>query len=526
MPFPKTNLKLYVFAVGAALASLQTHASGYHFGFQSVTALSTANSSAAEAVDPSTIFHNPAGLTEVEGSQVTSNLFLVAPNAKYSDAEAHYNPDDDGEEVKGEKSGKIAHGVTPVPQFYASHQLNDKVALGFGVYVPFAATTDYGDQSVLRYNINETSLKSFNFNPTLAFKVNNQHSLGVGVIAQYLDAKLVKYADYTGTLRAGMAEQLYNVAKKNGGVIQMGGKTYPIPNLQVARAISNQMIPHNKADARGTIKGDDWAFGYNLGWLWKVNDNFRVGLSYRSKISHTLKGSADWDLVGEFMTTGSSLGPALANQMKTAITSPYAPPTAPGDIPHMGYVQHEGVNVKIVTPESLSLHTMWKATPKWNLFGNLTWTRHSRLDKIDVKFDSPKIVQNKTQDNVYVPFVMDTATMHTKWRNTYALGLGASYQWNEALQLRFGANYDRSPVTSNDTRLPTMPDNDRVLLSAGVRYNVNNNHIINAAYGYMRVHDAQYTVESQRPNIDNYVVGTAKTKTSAHILGLQYTYKF
>lgn len=514
MSLPKTQIKIYALAVSAALASLGAHASGYHFGFQSVTALSTANASAAEAVGPSTIFHNPAGLTEVEGTQVTSNLFLIVPNAKYSDAKATYNPEDDGAPVTtgstsptGETSGKIAHGVTPVPSLYASHQLNDNVTLGFGIYVPFAAETDYGDQSVLRYNLNETSVKSFDFNPTLAFKINDQHSVGVGLIAQYFDAKLVKYADYTGTARYMMAKGM-----SDAGLF---------PDYNTARNVVNTMVPHGKADARGTIKGDDWGFGYNLGYLWKPNDNFRLGVSYRSKVSHTLKGHVDWDLVGTYFTNPPPTVKNIANVMVPLIHAPV------GSMDYaMGYIQHEGVNVKIATPESLSLHTMWKATPKWNLFGNLTWTRHSRLNKIAVKLDSLKIVENKIVNGVPEPFPLDTATMQTNWRNTYMLALGASYQWNEALQLRFGAHYDRTPVRSNDTRLPTMPDNDRIMLAAGARYDVNKNHTINAAYGYMRVRDAQFTVQSQRPNIDNYVVGTAKTKTSAHILGLQYTYKF
>ena len=50
----------------AAAFSAQAWASGYHFGTQSVSSQSTANSSSAEAADPSTLFNNPAGLTKLE----------------------------------------------------------------------------------------------------------------------------------------------------------------------------------------------------------------------------------------------------------------------------------------------------------------------------------------------------------------------------------------------------------------------------------------------------------------------------
>ncbi len=84
------RIKQSVIIIGSALLAQSAWASGYHFGTQSVSAQSTANASAAEAADPSTVFYNPAGLTKLEGTQATINLNIVAPKVKYSDAEAKY----------------------------------------------------------------------------------------------------------------------------------------------------------------------------------------------------------------------------------------------------------------------------------------------------------------------------------------------------------------------------------------------------------------------------------------------------
>ena len=84
-----TSIKLSTILITAGIAA-QAHASGYHFGTQSVSSQATANSSAAEAADPSTIFYNPAGLTKLEGTQATINLNLVAPNIEVKDEKGYY----------------------------------------------------------------------------------------------------------------------------------------------------------------------------------------------------------------------------------------------------------------------------------------------------------------------------------------------------------------------------------------------------------------------------------------------------
>jgi len=60
-----------------------------------------------------------------------------------------------------------------------------------------------------------------------------------------------------------------------------------------------------------------------------------------------------------------------------------------------------------------------------------------------------------------------------QWRNTYKLSLGASYQITDPLQLRFGIAYDQSPVRGANTRMSTLPDADRLWLSFGGKYDIN-----------------------------------------------------
>ncbi|EGY51533.1 OmpP1/FadL family transporter [Neisseria shayeganii] len=472
-------LKSSVLLIAAAF-SLPALASGYHFGTQSVSSQSTANSSAAEAADPSTLFYNPAGLTHLEGTQATVNVNLVMPSVKYSDAKAYY-PGRPGsqEEVKGQTSGSIEPSdVVVAPHIYASHKLNDRVALGMGVYVPFGSGTEYQRDSVLRYNLNELGLKTMALQPTVAFKINDNHSVAVGLVAQRTEAELRQYANFGSALAAFVPGQ--------------GNGT---------------------ADGYAQVKGDDWGFGYNLAWLWNINDAARLGVNYRSHVRHTLQGDAEWKLES----------PVFQNAL------------AAGAIRRAGYVEREDASVKITTPESLSVHGMYKLNPRWSLFGDLTWTRHSRFNRVELNFANSKDVPDPTQPPGTLTKSNQTI-LTPEWRDTWKVGLGAAYQVSDPLQLRFGWAYDQSPVKSADLRMSTLPDANRMWFSVGAKYDINPNHTLNAAYSYLHIQKSSANVNGwcggtaagagSQACVSSRTNGSANFKSHAHILGLQYTYKF
>ncbi|WP_024303153.1 OmpP1/FadL family transporter [Pseudogulbenkiania sp. MAI-1] len=446
------------------LSAQAVMASGYHFGTQSVSSQATANASAAEAADASTVFYNAAGMTHLEGTNFSGALNLVFPDVEYSNAKGSYPGNGP---IAGQTSGKITDDVVAVPHLYLTHKLNDRVALGLGVYVPFASETEYQRNSVLRYNVNQTGLKTIDINPTIAFKVNEQHSLAAGLIAQYAKASLRQYANF-GAFYALM------------GVPGAGNGTH---------------------DGYAEVEGDDWGYGFNLAWLWDVSDTTRIGLNYRSKVEHTLSGTAKW-------TKQPPAGAATALN-----NAPF------------NYKDSEGAKVDIVTPESLSLHGMHKLDPKWTLFGDVTWTRHSRFDTAVVEYENTKRVaggfSNKT---ILTP----------RWEDTYKVALGASYQWSDPLQLRFGVAYDQSPVPDDNHRLSTIPDNDRYWFSVGGKYDLSKNSSVNLAYSYIYIKDAKANLNGYCGGADAGSVTCVSSKTSAsadynshaQIVGVQYNYRF
>ncbi len=496
------HLSLSVMLIGATST---VFASGYHFGTQSVSAQSTANASAAEASDASTIFYNAAGMTKLEGTNFAGALNLVAPSVKYSNAQASYPPvTKDGQvlaaggSIKGQASGKITDDLIAVPHFYLTHQLNDKITAGLGVYVPFASKTEYDRNSVLRYNLNATELTTIDINPTIAFKLNDQHSVAVGVIAQHAEAKLRQYANFGG---------LY-------------GKLLLAQNAPTSAAVA----ANGTLDGYSDVKGDDWGFGFNLAWLWDINDQAAVGLNYRSSVKHTLEGSAKWTLPAD-------------RSIDVATGKPFTAAKLAGlraQLRQLGYAADESAKVDIKTPESLSLHGMYKFDPKFTGFADLTWTRHSQFDRAEVVYGNNKPGPQQ-QPGVAIPVPNTNKTiLSPSWKNTYKLSLGGAYQYSEPLQLRAGIAYDKSPVPSEDKRLATMPDNDRIWFSFGGNYKLNKASSIDAAYSFIKIRDGSAkvngycggSVPGQVNCVSSYTKGSADYKAHANILGVQYNYRF
>lgn len=460
------NLKKTAFILSTALLSTAVQASGYHFGTQSVNAQGTANAAAAEAADASTIFYNPAGLSKLDSSQISVNANIVFPSIRY---EADSATDFTGIPVQGSKSGKITK-TTVAPHVYGAYKANDDVTLGLGVYVPFGSATEYEKDSVLRHNINKLGLTTIAIEPVVAWKLNDRHSFGAGIIAQHTSAELRKYADWGIRQKA--------VAKASGK-----------PDAAIAATI--------QADGHADVKGSDWGFGYQLAWMWDINDRARVGVNYRSKVSHTLKGDAEWAADG-----------AAAKQLWDA--NKLAP---------LGYTANEKAGVKIVTPESLSVHGMYKVSDKADLFGDVTWTRHSRFNKAELVFEKEKSIANGKKS--------DRTTITPNWRNTYKVGLGGSYQISEPLQLRAGIAFDKSPVRNADYRMNSLPDGNRIWFSAGMKYNIGKNHVVDAAYTHIHINDTSYrTAKASGNDVDSKGASSARFKNHADIIGLQYTYKF
>jgi long-chain fatty acid transport protein len=235
---PKTTMRLLPALLSAAFAG-SASAAAFQLWEQNASGIGTAYAgSAAVADNASTIFFNPAGMTQLSGVQASVGVSAVRPSFKFRN---------EGSSGTGALAGPLAGGNggdagswAAVPNAYLSWQLNSQWFVGLGISSPFGLSTKYEDSNwVGRFHAQKSEITTVNVNPSVAYRASDKVSLGFGVNYQKIDAEMTSLV--------------------------------PGPNSY-------------------SVKGDASSWGWNAGALFTLSPAMRVGVSYRSAIEHKLEG--------------------------------------------------------------------------------------------------------------------------------------------------------------------------------------------------------------------------------------------
>lgn len=227
-----------------------------------------------------------------------------------------------------------------------------------------------------------------------------------------------------------------------------------------------------------TLNADDIGYGANLGLLVQATPSTRFGLTYRSSIKYELEGTA-----GFSGTAGALLGSSVRADLRV--------------------------------PESASASFFTALNPNWELMGDITWTRWSRVQQLNVI--------RTTATGLGVPAGSTLTSLPFRWDDTWRFGIGANYKPNEQMKFRFGVAYDQTP-TNDATRTPRLPDQDRIWLAAGVQYRVSKAGVLEFGYAHEFVRDASVNVNVAVPGVPSALVG--KFDNKADIISVQYSHSF
>jgi long-chain fatty acid transport protein len=384
------------FAAGAGVAIME----------QSVKGLGTAFAgSTAAAEDASTIFFNPAGLSRLDRPQVTGGIHLVVPSARFRN---HRSVLPTGQQLQGGEGGDAGSAVA-IPNFYYSQPISDRITAGLGIFSPFGLNTTYNADWVGRYHGVRSELNSVNINPAVAWRVTGKLSVAAGLNAQYLKTTLSNAIDF-------------------GTIFALAGAMGAAPQGM---------------DGSVTFRADSWSWGYNLGALYGLTPNTRLGVAYRSRIRHKLTGTADFSGV-----------PSLSQSPRFVDT---------------------GIASRITKPDSASLAVWHNFTQEVAIVADITWTNWSTIDELRIKFQNPAETDAVTTVN---------------WRDTFRYAVGGIYMpgpWT----FRTGVAYDQSPVPDAGHATPRIPDSERIWLAAGIGYKFNKEIAIDAGYAHLFITDGE-----------------------------------
>jgi long-chain fatty acid transport protein len=197
---------------------------------QDSEAYARGNAFTATADNPSAIFYNPAGITQLPGGNIELGLYGVTYDSN----------------VRPTAGGNFdtPNKLQSVPQFYATYTIPDtRFSFGLGVYSPFGLGSEYPDNTPFRSLATYAKLIYITANPVVAYKLTDTFSIAAGLTINYANADF----------RRGI------------------------------------LVPGDEF----RFGGDGFACGFTLGTMWQPAKQHSFGLMYRSATKMDLYGNVD-----------------------------------------------------------------------------------------------------------------------------------------------------------------------------------------------------------------------------------------
>lgn len=259
------------------------HAAGFALIEQGASGQGNAYAGAAAvAEDATTVYFNPAGMSFLEpGSHFLAAGHLIRPHPKFKDNGSSYRNAGGSGALPGPDARSTENGL--VPNIYYVTPLGDSLRFGFGVGTPFGLAVHYDPAWKGRYHAIDSDLTTINLNPSLAYRVNEQLAVGMGVNVQYISSELTSAIDFGS---------------------QVG------------------LAPSPLTDGFVKLEGDGMGYGFNLGALFEPVEGTRIGLAYRSEIAHELEGDAAFSVPEPFEAAVAPSGMFVDSEITAEIDLP------------------------------------------------------------------------------------------------------------------------------------------------------------------------------------------------------------
>jgi len=228
---------IVIFSLGLTLSfflkdAYSAGSGAYRLEVPDAEALGKGAAFVAQADNPSAVYYNPAGLTQLKGkTYVSVGASVVQPFCTYED-------------TSGNQTDRRRQIFTIPTGFVVSDFGLEKFSFGLGATSYWGLGTFWAEDSFSKYVATKSDVITQDVMFTAAYAINDNLSVGVGL-------------DYTKSL-----------ANKKKKLLQLGG-----------------------ADGDFQLKGrDNNAWGYRLSTLYKLNKNHSFGLMYRSAVDLVYKG--------------------------------------------------------------------------------------------------------------------------------------------------------------------------------------------------------------------------------------------
>lgn len=248
----KTNKKFLSIAVACGLASVSTlsQAAGFQLAEYSATGLGRAYAGeAAMADNAGAQWRNPAMLTYLKGTQFSAGALYVNPNVDVEgsvDGSSSLNPTLSSSDAS---ASDYAHDAV-VPNFYLSHQINERWFVGLALSTNYGMETELSGFEASHFG-DEAMIKTMEANVNAGYKISDAVSVGGGI-------RFVK-------------------GEGHFGASTPSANAYGLPQGTTLKY----------------MEGDDTSWGWQVGSVWQINETHRVAVAYKSEVVMDFEGHAE-----------------------------------------------------------------------------------------------------------------------------------------------------------------------------------------------------------------------------------------
>lgn len=315
--------------------------------------------------------------------------------------------------------------------FVAAPILKDRLTLGFGVYVPYAAPLKFPADGAQKFALQEAFIAVANVSAGLAVKVHERVSLGASVSYVLGIAQLKRIQDFA-------AVDLFGDALANPPINQ--------PNDFGADAPSTVRELDVLARPFALTDGYSHNATFNVAIAANPIDPLWLGLTYDHGSRLNLNGEFQLDMNDEFFTQD------LAGQ------GMQFPPLVTGE-----------AKLSFRLPKRLMLGVAYDISKKLRVDGNFAYVFWSDLDAFVIELDSAGLAQPE----LGIPRTTKVA-LPRDWKGSVhaELSVRATVGKRERVRLSgtFGYHSSASPDSTIDV---ASPDGNRLLGALGVGYAIN-----------------------------------------------------
>ena len=294
------------------IATAQASAGGFGIREQSAYGQGTSFAGIAAGGALSSMFWNPATMTQVPGIQSEIGCGRPPPLI------AAHTPGLGSALRSIRRHDKYGRDGAFVPASYLSYQFSPNLWLGLAINAPFGLSLNFLDRWAGRdFGAGPTNLHTYNATPSIAYRINDWISVGAGV--------QIQYATETVTRGLGQTPGLEAVIKGNGwGYGFTAGATLtPTPTTTIG--IGWRSFIDQKVDS--TLSTSALLPGTTIGPVnttVKAPDTVSLGIRQRLDPLWTVMATAEWSnwsRIGTSLWTTPS-GPATINGYPGCISVP------------------------------------------------------------------------------------------------------------------------------------------------------------------------------------------------------------